>query len=157
MENEEKTLKLNQESMDLLVTNIIPTSKYFEVRFDSLEQKFDNKFEYLQLQIDELKAGQKNLREDMDEKFADIKLRFKEVDKRFEQVDANFKEVNKNILDLTVQIQKLAKSNETTVRDYIIERDRHYDNKFNNMRNFNLAVITLVAGVILKMAGIINI
>lgn len=43
------------------------------------------------------------------------------------------------------------------IRDYIIEQNRHYDSKFNTLRNYNLAIISVVTAVILKLAGIINI
>jgi hypothetical protein len=34
-------LPVNQETLDILVANIIPTSKYFEARFDHLEGRID--------------------------------------------------------------------------------------------------------------------
>jgi hypothetical protein len=34
-------LPVNQETLDILVANIIPTSKYFEARFDHLEDRVD--------------------------------------------------------------------------------------------------------------------
>ncbi len=36
-----KQLPVNQETLDILVANIIPTSKYFEIRFDHLEDRFE--------------------------------------------------------------------------------------------------------------------
>ena len=154
---EEKSLKINQESMDLLVANVIPTTKYFESRFD-----------HMQYQIDEVRKSQTSLQEnidkrfismqgDIDKRFEQVNKRFEQIDKRFEQVDQRFDTITESIHILTLRIEELAKSQETTIRDYIIERDRHYDTKFNNLRMFNIATITLVAGVILKMAGILHI
>jgi len=179
--SEEKKLELNKESVDVLVTSIIPTTKYFESRFD-----------HMQYQVDEIKASQKSMlvamdkrfeqvdkrfnamQQDMDKRFEqidqrfnamqqDMDKRFEKVDKRFEQVDKRFEQVDKRLNDvtesihlLTLRIEELAKSQETTIRDYIIERDRHYDAKFNNLRIFNIAIITLVAGVILKIAGVVS-
>ena len=167
MENEKQGLTLNQETIDVLVANIIPTTKYFESRFD-----------HMQYQIDEIKQNQVSMQQDIDKKFdamqqdidkrfdamqQDIDKRFEQVDKRFEQVDKRFEEVNKkfeqmneSIIKLTLSIEDLKKSQETTIRDYIIERDRFYDSKFNQLRNYNIAIISVVAGVILKMAGIIH-
>ena len=157
---EEKTLKINQESMDVLVANVIPTTKYFESRFD-----------HMQYQIDEIRKSQTSLQENMDKRFEQVDKRFvsmqQDMDKRFEQIDKRFtsmqkdtdkrfNEVTESIHILTLRVEQLAKSQETTIRDYIIERDRHYDMKFNNLRMFNIATITLVAGVILKMAGILH-
>lgn len=34
-------LPVNQETLDMLVANIIPTSKYFEARFDHLEDRVE--------------------------------------------------------------------------------------------------------------------
>ena len=36
-----KKLARNQETLDIIVANVIPTSKYFEVRFDHLEGRVD--------------------------------------------------------------------------------------------------------------------
>ena len=66
---EEKMVSVNQKELSLLVTNIIPTSKYFELRFDNMQD-----------QINDLKDGQKEIRLEMDK-------RFEQVDKRFEQVN----------------------------------------------------------------------
>lgn len=71
---EEKTvesLTLDKKTMDVLVANIIPTSKYFEIRFD-----------HMQDQIDGLKSDLKDFRGDVDK-------RFEQVDGRFEQVVAS--------------------------------------------------------------------
>jgi len=207
---EKKGLTLNQETVDVLVANIIPTTKYFESRFDYMqnqidsikqyqEQQFnhlkeqisdmkryhDKQFEHLQYQIDEVKKQQYEMKEDiekrftlmqedMDTRFEQVDKRFEQVDKRFEQIDERFKEVdkrfeqlNESIFQLTLKIEqfanatelrfeKLEKSQETTIRDYIIERDRYYDRKFNNLRNFNIAIISLIGGMFLKIIGIIG-
>ncbi len=161
MEKDEKNLTLNQETMDILVANIIPTTKYFESRFD-----------HMQYQIDEIKDWQKSFEVKVDNRFDEmtkyvdnrfdemkkyVDERFEQVDKRFEQVDKRFEQVNESIVKLTFKIEELTKAQEVTVRDYIIERDRFYDKKFNNLRMFNIATISLIAGVILKMMGIIHI
>ena len=44
--------------------------------------------------LTELKAGQKALKELMEERFEQVDKRFEQVDKRFEQVDKRFEEVN---------------------------------------------------------------
>ena len=70
--NEEGTsLTLDKKTVDVLVAHIIPTSKYFEARFD-----------HMQGQIDGLKDNLKEFRGDVDK-------RFEQVDKRFEQVIAS--------------------------------------------------------------------
>jgi methyl-accepting chemotaxis protein len=154
---EEKSLKINQETMDILVANVIPTTKYFE-----------SQFLFLQHQINEMRENQKKFElsvsdrfEQVDKRFEQIDKRFEQVDKRFEQVDARFEQVDRrfeqihnDIHNLAIKIEQLTKSNETTMRDYIIERDRHYDNKFNNLRMFNITIAFGMAGVIAKLMNI---
>ncbi|RLA70726.1 MAG: hypothetical protein DRG24_06485 [Epsilonproteobacteria bacterium] len=158
---EKNSLKINQETMDVLVANIIPTTKYFESRFDHMQYQIDeikNNQGLMQLHMDKRFDA---MQQDMDKRFEQVDKRFdafqKDVDKRFEQVDKRFEQINESIMTLTLRIEELSKSQETTIRDYIIERDRFYDKKFNNLRMFNLTIIAVVAGIILRMAGIINI
>ena len=56
-----------------MVANIIPTPRYFEVRFDHMQEQIND------LKVG-LKEGQKEIRDDMNKRFA-------QVDKRFEQVN----------------------------------------------------------------------
>ena len=195
---EKKGVTLNQETVDILVANIIPTTKYFESRFD-----------HLQHQVDEIKKYQHEMKEDIDQKFIfmqqdmnnrfeEVNRRFEEVDKRFEQIDKRFEQIDKRfeqidkkfdeidkrfeqidkrfeqvdkrferienkiesltnmIHNLTLEIKNLEKKQEVTLREYIIERDRFYDKKFNNLRMFNIAIISLIAGLALKIFGIFN-
>jgi hypothetical protein len=106
-------LTLDQKTMEVLVANIIPTSKYFESRFD-----------HLQYQVDELKAGQKNLLEVMEKRFTVIQ---NDMDRRFEQVDKRFQQVEDKL-------------------DKILERiDRRIDeglqeNRAQSMRMFTFAM-----------------
>ncbi|MFH1097022.1 MAG: hypothetical protein V1749_05945 [Candidatus Desantisbacteria bacterium] len=97
-EEKEEGLMLDKKTMDVLITNIIPTSKYFEVRFDHLQQQMDLKFGYLQQQInvkfdhlqqqvDDVKSGVKSLEDKMDKRFEQVDKRFDKIDKRFEQID----------------------------------------------------------------------
>jgi len=158
---EDKKLNLNQETIDILVANVIPTTKYFESRFD-----------HMQYQIDEIKNNQVTLKQDIDKRFDEVNKNHitlkQDMDKRFDEVNKNhitlkqdmdkkFDQVNESIMNLTIKIEQLTKSNETSVRDYIIERDRHYDKKFAQLRTFNIAIVSLVAGVFLKMLGFIQI
>ena len=79
---EEKMVSVNQKELSLLVTNIIPTSKYFELRFDNMQGQITN-----------LKDGQKEIRLEMDKRFDLVDKRFEQVDKRFEQVNLGQKEI----------------------------------------------------------------
>ena len=77
-EKSEEGLTLDKRTLDVLVANIIPTSKYFEVRFDHMQEH-----------IDGLKGDLKDFRNDIDKRFEQVDKRFEQVDKRFEQVVAS--------------------------------------------------------------------
>ena len=96
------------------------------------------------------------MKTDMDKRFEQVDKRFAQVDKRFEQVDKRFSSLEEKIVDLTLEIKELSRKQETTIRDYIIERDRYYDNKFNNLRMFNIAIITAIGGIALKIFGLLD-
>ncbi|MDZ7699890.1 MAG: hypothetical protein U5R49_24175 [Deltaproteobacteria bacterium] len=80
--DEETSLTLDKKTVDVLVAQIIPTSKYFEARFD-----------HMQAQIDGLKDGLKDFRSDVDKRFENVDKRFEQVDKRFEQVIASIERI----------------------------------------------------------------
>ncbi len=81
-EKDQEGLTLDKKTIDVLVAHIIPTSKYFEARFD-----------HMQSQIDGLKDDLKDFRGDVDKRFdtikSDMDQRFGQVDRRFEQVIAS--------------------------------------------------------------------
>jgi archaellum component FlaC len=77
-EKNEEGLTLDKKTIDVLVANIIPTSRYFEARFDRMQD-----------QIDGLKDDLKDFRGDVDKRFEQVDKRFEQVDKRFEQVIAS--------------------------------------------------------------------
>ena len=83
-------ISINEKTIEVLIARLIPTSQYFEVRFDNLEQKFDYKFEGLNDKFDQLSKSQENLKTDMDK-------RFEQVDKRFEQVDLKLDKILERI------------------------------------------------------------
>ena len=126
-ENDEKQdLSINRKELDLLVANIIPTSRYFEIRFD-----------YLQEQINDLKQGQKEIREEMNK-------RFEQVDKRFEQVDKRFDQVN---VKLDTIIERLDVKIDTGLRE----------NRAMTIRLFSFAMVfsaISMAGLLAKMMGL---
>ena len=73
----DKGFLINEKSMEILIAKFIPTSQYFERSFD-----------LLQTQIEDLKDGQKDLKQEMDRRFEQVDKRFEQIDKRFEQIDA---------------------------------------------------------------------
>ena len=118
-------LSLDQKTMDVLVANIIPTSRYFESRFD-----------HLQYQVDELKAGQKNLLEVVEKRFTVMQI---DMEKRFEQVDGRFVSLK---ADMDKRFQQVDDK-----LDKILDRiDRRIDeglreNRAQSMRLFTFAMM----------------
>jgi len=131
---------LRQQTIDLLVANIIPTTKYFESRFD-----------FLQHQINQFGEGQKRLEETMNRRSEQAHTEIKEfkadVDKRFEQVDKRFEQVDKRFEQIIASIDRLA--------DKLDRRDveqRHF-----TIRMFTVAIsISFLGllGVLLKIVGV---
>ena len=149
-------LTLDQKTIDILVANIIPTSKYFEARFN-----------HLQYQVDELKAGQKNLldvmdkrfeqvdnrfaemksdmnkrfsemQSDMDKRFSEMQnnmdTRFAEVDRRFAQVDQRFEQVDKHFLQIEDKLDKILERIDRRIDEGLRE------NRAQSMRMFTFAM-----------------
>ncbi len=79
----DKGFLINEKSMEILIAKFIPTSQYFERSFD-----------LLQTQIEDLKDGQKDLKQEMDRRFEQVDKRFEQVDKRFEQIDKRFEQID---------------------------------------------------------------
>ena len=132
-EKKEEGLTLDKRTLDVPVANIIPTSKYFEIRFDHIQE-----------QIDDLKVDLKDFRGDVDKRFDNIKT---DMDKRFEQVDRRFEQVDKRFEQIIASIDRLG--------DKLEHRDE-------NQRSFTLRMFTIaisisiigVLGAFLKSLGI---
>ena len=82
-------ISINEKTIEVLVARLIPTSQYFEVRFDILEQKFDYKFEGLNDKFDQLSRSQENLKTDMNKRFEQVDLK---LDKILERIDRRIDE-----------------------------------------------------------------
>ncbi len=146
---EEKMVSVNQKELSLLVTNIIPTSKYFELRFDNMQD-----------QITDLKEGQKEIHVNMDKRFEQVNEGQKEIrlemDKRFEQVNEGQKEIRLEINNRFEQVNiKL---------DQIMERvDTKIDAGLREGRNLTVKLFSFamvfsaisMTGIIAKMTGLL--
>ncbi len=89
----EKSLTLNKDIIDVLVANVIPTTKYFESRFDNMEN-----------QVNDIRSNIKRL----DTKIDKLEDRF---DKRFEQIDSRFVQIDGKFVQLDLKIDKNAEEN----------------------------------------------
>lgn len=143
----DEEVSLKSQTIDLLVANVIPTTKYFESRFD-----------FLQHQIHDLRDGQKRLEENMNQRFeqvngeikdfkSSVDKRFEQVDKRFEQVDKRFEQVDKRLEQIIASIDRLS--------DKLDRRD--LDQRHFTLRMFTIAISISflgVLGALLKIVGI---
>jgi nitrate/nitrite-specific signal transduction histidine kinase len=159
-EKSEEGLTLDKRTMDVLVANIIPTSKYFEVRFDHMQDQIDglrgdlkdfrsdvdkrfdsvksemvNRFDAIKLDMNKRFDA---IKSDMDRRFDAVKL---DMDKRFEQVDKRFEQVIASI-------------------DRLGDKLEHRDEKQRafTLRMFTIAISISILGVLgafLKSLGVI--
>ncbi len=135
---EEEGLTLDKRTMDVLVANIIPTSRYFEVRFD-----------HMQSQIDDIKDEIKDFRGDVGKRFDAVKV---DMDKRFDEVkvdmDRRSEQVDKRFDQIIASIDRLGDK-----LDYRDEKQRGF-----TLRMFTISIgisILGVLGAFLKSMGII--
>ena len=151
-----KRLPINQETLDIIVANVIPTSKYFEVRFDHLESRVDQ----MQVSIKEFRSDVdkrfSEFRVDIDRRFdefrVDIDRRFDEfrvdVDKRFEQVDKRFEQVDMRFEQVIASIDRLT--------DKIDNRDAEHRSFTLRMFSISIMISFLgVLGVFLKLFHVV--
>ena len=64
MDNDLSKVTLNKETIDVLVANVIPTTKYFEFRFDTVQK-----------QIDHIETQNDQLRIDIDKRFEQARIK----------------------------------------------------------------------------------
>ena len=123
-------LKINKQTIDLLVANVIPTTKYFESRFD-----------HMQYQISEIKANLSDLKGDMTRRFenvdkqfvtmqtginkqfeaakADVDKRFENIDKRFENIDKRFENIDKRFENIDKRFENVDKRFENIDKRFV--------------------------------------
>ena len=134
-------LPINQETLDIMVANVIPTSKYFESRFDYLEHR-----------VIKIEEEIKNFRLNSDKQFERVDKRFEQMttrtDKQFEQVkisvDKRFEQVDKRFDQVLSSIDRLT--------DKLDNRDNEH--RFFTLRMFSISIVISflgVLGVFLKM------
>ena len=130
---QQEQVKLPQD-FQALIAGFFPNTKYFDSRFD-----------LLQVQIDELRRNQgqikeqvKDFKDDTDKRFDHMDKRFEQVDKRFEQVDKRFDLVDKRFEQVDHRFQRL----EDKI-DNLIERiDVKVDGGLKENRNLTIRLFT---------------
>ena len=161
---------MDQKTMDILVANIVPPTKYFETRFDHMEHFIGD----IKSDLYEVKSNLKEYKKDTDKRFDDIKhdndrrlddfkqdidRRFDHVykhisdfkadtDKRFDIVGKNFEQVDKRFEQVLSSIEKLGEK---------------FDNRDDKQRTFTIKMFSIaitismfgVVGAFLKSFGVI--
>ncbi|MEA3359628.1 MAG: hypothetical protein U9R17_09535 [Thermodesulfobacteriota bacterium] len=130
---QQEQIKLPQD-FQALIAGFFPNTKYFDSRFD-----------LLQVQIDELRRNQgqikeqvKDFRDDTDKRFEQVDKRFEQVDKRFDHVDKRFEQVDKRFEQVDHRFQRL----EDKI-DNLIERiDVKVDSGLKENRNMTIRLFT---------------
>ena len=89
---QQEQIKLPQD-FQALIAGFFPTTKYFDSRFD-----------LLQVQIDESRRNQEQIKDQLKDFKYDTDKRFEQVDKRFEQVDHRFQRLEDKIDNLIERI-----------------------------------------------------
>ncbi len=124
------------QEIQTLIAGIFPNTKFFET-----------KFENLQLQIDMLRRTQEEFREELRDLKQDMNYRFAQVDKKFEQVDKRFEQVDKRFEQIIASIEKLS--------DKLDKRDTEQRNFTMKMFSISIAISVLgVLGAFLKIIGV---
>jgi ElaB/YqjD/DUF883 family membrane-anchored ribosome-binding protein len=154
-------LTLDQKTIDVLVANIIPTSKYFESRFDNLQYQIneikddiknlatsmDKRFTSMQSDMDrrftsiqsDMDKRFTSMQSDMDKRFTSIQS---DMDKRFEQVDKRFEQVDARFVSLQADIEKRFQQVDDKLDKLIDRIDRRIDEGLRENRNQMMRMFT---------------
>ena len=135
---DETSLTLDKKTVDVLVAQVIPTSKYFEIRFDHMQDQMDRFSDDLKDFRGDVNKRFDVMKDGVDRRFDDMTG---DIDKRFEQVDKRFEQVIASIERLGDKL------------DYRDEKQRGF-----TLRMFTIAIgisILGALGAFLKSMGII--
>ena len=163
--NSDKQIIISEKNLEILVAKFIPTSQYFERSFQTLQIQIDGLREgqkELKNEIDQrtesLREGQKELKAEMDRRFEQVDKRFEQVDKRFEQVDKRFEQIDKRFEQIDRRFEQI-----DVKLDKILERvDTKIDaglreNRAISIRLFTFAMLFAaisMVGLLAKMTGL---
>ena len=139
MEQQEQ-IKLPQD-FQALIAGFFPNTKYFDSRFDLLQVQIDESRrnqEQIKEQIRDFKGDTDGRFEQVDKRFEQVDKRFEQVDNRFEQVDKRFEQMDKRFEQVDHRFQRL----EDKI-DNLIERiDVKVDSGLNETRNLTVRLFT---------------
>ena len=157
MDNDLSKVTLNKETIDVLVANVIPTTKYFEFRFDTVQKQIDN-----------IETQNNQLRIDMDKRFDSMQT---DMDKRFEQMiysvdrltdvvehkDKEQRDALNRLTDVLENKDKEQRDALNRLTDVLENRDKEQRGFTIRMFMISISVSVLgVLGILLKTMGMLD-
>ena len=154
---QQEQIKLPQD-FQALIAGFFPNTKYFDSRFD-----------LLQVQIDESRRNQEQIKDqlkdfkgDTDKRFDQVKDQLKDfkddTDKRFEQVDKRFEQVDKRFEQVDHRFQRLEDKIDNLIERIDVKVDRGLkENRNLTVRLFTFALsfsLVAVIGMFGKLFGL---
>ena len=155
-----------------IIAGIIPNTRYFDARFDLLQAQIDdirrgqdNIKEEMKFRFSEMERRFDDVKQDMDRRFDDVKQdmdrRFEQVDKRFEQVDRRFEQVDRRFEQVDKKFEQIDRRFEQIIAsidrlsDKLDNRDKEHRNFTLRMFSISIAILILgVLGAFLKTMGV---
>jgi len=149
MENEVKQqeqIKLPQEFQSL-IAGFFPSTKYFDSRFD-----------LLQVQINESRRNQEQIKDQLKDFKGDTDKRFEQMNKRFEQMNKRFEQMNKRFEQVDHRFQRLEDKIDNLIERIDVKVDRGLkENRNLTVRLFTFALsfsLVAVIGMFGKLFGL---
>ena len=167
MENEikqQEQIKLPQD-FQALIAGFFPNTKYFDSRFDLLQVQIDESRrnqEQIKDQLKDFKGDNDKRFEQAKDQLKDFKddsdKRFEQVDKRFEQVDKRFEQVDKRFEQVDHRFQRLEDKIDNLIERIDVKVDRGLkENRNLTVRLFTFALsfsLVAVIGMFGKLFGL---
>jgi len=176
MDEKETKMKQNVSEAGVYVSNMVPSTIFFEARFEVLRNNYeivrqaqdsfseqlrdlkrdiDSRFNQTHVNMSERfiavdkRFEQVDMRfEQVDKRFEQVDKRFDQVDKRFEQVDKRFEQIDMRLLQIITSIEKLG--DKIDLKD---ERQRKF-----TLKMFSIAMSFTglsILGILIKVLNII--
>ncbi len=158
-------LTLDPKTVEVLVAHIIPTSKYFETRFDhlqyqineikedikQLDARMEKQFTAVRQEISDLEGRMNGRFEQMNRRFEEVDKRFEQVDKRFEQVDKRFEQVDKRFAQVEEKLDKIIERIDRRIDEGLRENRTQMVRLFTFAMTFSAISMIGLVGKMLKL------
>jgi len=156
MENEIKQQEQTKLPQDFqaLIAGFFPNTKYFDSRFDLLQVQIDDS----RRNQDQIKEQIRDFKKDTERRFEQVDKRFEQIDKRFEQVNKRFEQVDKRFEQVDNRFQRLEDKIDTLIERIDVKIDTGLkENRNLTVRLFTFALsfsLVAVLGMFGKLFGL---